>query len=116
MYTCTRCGRPTENFSPYSPLIADLIKSAGVSFCDACYAELADIRDWENEQFQTSNLVCPWCGHEDRDSWELADWDGSYECPACGKLFEYEREVEVPYTSRKREQDYPRGGVMPDAH
>ena len=115
VYICKRCGMPTENYYSYSPYLAGLAGAEGISICDACTTELNNIREWENEQFETRNLVCPWCGYEDRDSWELSDSDDSYTCPECGEVFAYERNITVTYTSRKRELDYPRGGVMPDA-
>jgi DNA-directed RNA polymerase subunit RPC12/RpoP len=47
----------------------------------------------------TELATCPWCGHKDRDSWELED--GEYECGECGKSYEVYREVEVTYSTSK---------------
>jgi transposase-like protein len=33
--------------------------------------------------YTTDNIVCPWCGYEHRDSWEMSD--GDYECHGCEK-------------------------------
>lgn len=49
----------------------------------------------------TDHLVCPYCGYVDQDSWELSDSDDEYECPKCGKVFAYEREYILSYTSRR---------------
>ena len=107
MYTCRYCGKPTTNFHPYQPRIAEILGIPGVSICDECYGEQAKLRAWENEQYETDNLICPWCGYENINSWELSDGEDDYECPACGEVFTYERVVDVHYTSKKRAEDYP---------
>ena len=45
------------------------------------------------------DLVCPYCGHEDRNSWELPDDDDEYECESCGAIMSFERVVTVEYNS-----------------
>lgn len=52
--------------------------------------------EWTNE------LVCPHCGYEHSDSWELndgdeGDWD--HECHDCQKTFAAQRFVTVKYGS-----------------
>ncbi|ETA67402.1 hypothetical protein V7O61_08330 [Methanolobus sp. WCC1] len=49
----------------------------------------------------TRNLVCPWCGYEDLDSWEYHHNSGDDMCKNCGKPFGYERDVSVSYTTWK---------------
>jgi len=49
----------------------------------------------------TSEIVCPYCGHEISDSWELTCDDDDYECDDCGKKFHYYREVDVHYTTHR---------------
>lgn len=44
--------------------------------------------------------TCPWCGYEDKDSFELED-DGEYECNSCGKPFVVCRNVDVHYSTNK---------------
>ncbi len=108
LYICKECGKPTPNFQPWTTnQTIRLTGAAGYSICDECLDKWIAFNDWQNEQFNTSNLVCPWCGYEDPDSWELADEDGEYECPNCGRVFEYMSEISHTYTSRKRKQDYP---------
>ena len=52
----------------------------------------------------TANAVCPHCGYEDHDSWEIgcAD-DGDYEatCNSCGEDFSMSRTISVSYTTTK---------------
>ncbi len=56
--------------------------------------------DFEPEsKHYESGLVCPYCGYEDRDSWELADDDNEHECGRCGAIIAYERQVTVEYNS-----------------
>jgi predicted RNA-binding Zn-ribbon protein involved in translation (DUF1610 family) len=50
----------------------------------------------------TDEIVCPWCGHEISDSWEVEADDGDYECPECGNEFCYCREVSVTYSTSKK--------------
>lgn len=51
----------------------------------------------------TDEITCPYCGYEMSDSWEMSDTDDEQECynEKCGKLFSYERIVEVTYSSSK---------------
>ncbi|AKB29898.1 hypothetical protein MSSIT_3179 [Methanosarcina siciliae T4/M] len=50
----------------------------------------------------THHLVCPHCGEEQGCSdVDLDDYDDAFECPHCGKTFEYERECIALYYSRK---------------
>lgn len=44
----------------------------------------------------TDEIVCPYCGYEFGDSWELGD-GGELECDKCEKEFEYYRRIEVTY-------------------
>jgi hypothetical protein len=55
----------------------------------------------------TSNAVCPYCGHVDRDSWELGDGSsgdeiGETECGGCGKTYVWVRSVTVDYSTQKK--------------
>lgn len=110
LFTCKRCGRPTPNYQPYSAATAEITGEPGFSYCDECMDHMLKMQKWKNEQFETEELVCPWCGYSDPDSWELADADDEYECPSCEKIFEYERNIEVTYTSRRRREDFPGDG------
>lgn len=52
--------------------------------------------DCDHTQF----IVCPYCGHEDQNSWEYHD-SGNVYCGSCGEEFFMEREIVVYYTSKK---------------
>lgn len=52
----------------------------------------------------TRNLVCPWCGAEDLDSWmyEPGKEDlGIVECIRCERPFDAERIITVQYSTKK---------------
>lgn len=51
----------------------------------------------ENKEYE-DNIVCPYCGHEDRDSYELSDDNDTIECGRCGATIEYTREVIASYS------------------
>lgn len=54
----------------------------------------------------TDNAVCPYCGHEDYDSWELGcdnDECGESECGSCGKAYIWIRHVFVEYSTKRKE-------------
>jgi len=40
-----------------------------------------------------SEAVCPYCGYEEPDSWELQPDQGTTECGRCEKEFRYHREA-----------------------
>jgi uncharacterized phage protein (TIGR01671 family) len=62
--------------------------------------ELLDV-DMSNEieHEYTDMIVCPWCGHSDRDSWKTEP--GLWECDNCKKSYYVERNEEVTYSTQK---------------
>jgi hypothetical protein len=52
----------------------------------------------------TDELICPYCGYEDSDSWEYFSRLGdstNAECGECGKTFRASQNVTVDYSSEK---------------
>ena len=49
----------------------------------------------------TQNLICPFCGDENHNSWEVHGDDGEINCGNCGKTMCYERQVDVTYSTWK---------------
>ncbi len=47
----------------------------------------------------TDNLICPYCGYEETDSWELGESSDNHQCGSCDKTFVYETEVSRSFTS-----------------
>jgi hypothetical protein len=49
----------------------------------------------------TDEIVCPYCGYEFSDSWEIGADSGEEECYECGEKFEFYRHIEVSYCTAK---------------
>ena len=55
----------------------------------------------------TDLAVCPYCGHKNRDSWELGDGGeecGEDECGECGEEYRWSRLVSISYSTYKEAQ------------
>lgn len=56
--------------------------------------------DMENDTANyNSNLICPVCGYENLDSFELDEQDSNYRCENCFSVLSYEREITVTYNA-----------------
>lgn len=66
-------------------------KSAGV--------RKVDLNLQPEDKSYERNLICPYCGYEDEDSWELSDDDEEHTCGRCGAVISYQREITVEYNS-----------------
>lgn len=60
-----------------------------------------------------SNIKCPYCDWEDKDSWEFGQDNGIQTCGRCEEEFNVERQIEVTYTTsridceeKQKEHDY----------
>jgi len=69
--------------------------------CGKCNdAEMARrVAAFEGDTDYTREVICPHCGRECSDSWEMLE--GITECSDCGNSYEIERDVEVTYCTRK---------------
>ena len=47
-----------------------------------------------------NDIECPWCGHVNRDSYELPD-DGEGTCGSCEQPIRWSRCIAVTYTTHK---------------
>ena len=64
---------------------------------------MIDRYDYEYVNF----ITCPYCGHEDRDSWEEHMNDGDHiktKCQSCWKEFRVRCYISVKYTSKPLEK------------
>lgn len=50
------------------------------------------------DTYDTDNIVCPFCGHEDDTGYEYHYTD-TYECPICGATSELTKNISVTYTT-----------------
>lgn len=110
--TCDSCG--TVNLLGESFYTNYRYFSKIERLCPDCYKVEKDIEkkkerqryiDGEEEPSFTDEIVCPWCGCEQYDSWERADSDDEHECDECGKIFAYERNIKVTYSSYRVESE-----------
>jgi len=53
--------------------------------------------------YHTIEIVCPYCGYEEPDSWALMPDSDYTTCGVCDKEFSYERIVTTDYTTSKVE-------------
>ncbi len=58
-----------------------------------------------NNHILTKNIICPYCGYEEFDSWEYNDDEGEIECPYCEKKFYYKRSITIKYTTTSNCED-----------
>lgn len=104
-YICDDCKKPTNNVHIIPLLTRNLVTHR----CDECKEKLSAETEWQNEQFKEDDIVCPWCGDSFSEYEEMTqmldspygDFDGTVECPSCGKEFELEIETTCTYTTRK---------------
>ena len=56
-----------------------------------------------------SEITCPWCYYEFKDSWKFESDNhqnlGLIECKNCGKSFHTHREIEITYVSKMANND-----------
>lgn len=110
MLKCKVCGKPAEPIYLCKEHFACevcgskqnlCIRNGGVT-CDSCHEKIVakQIEDFSGDTDGTSEIVCPWCGYESQDSWELPDND-IRDCDNCGKTYRHYREVIVSYSTEK---------------
>lgn len=97
---CIGCGihRSKLEETPYGVI-------RGAFQCKPCSERerLAGIKERKKRGFDhedTNEIVCPYCGYEQCDSWEAGEGDN--DCPECHKVFEVERIMSVTYNTSKK--------------
>ena len=56
----------------------------------------------EYDHKYTDEIICPYCGYEHHDSWEVTG-GGDMNCDECGKEFYYCENITVDYCTEKKE-------------
>ena len=89
-YKCEDCGT-REHLCTYREAV----------LCYDCHEKRVEKRvaEFKGDTDYTSEITCPHCGHEHRDSWEASE--GQTECSDCGREFVVTRHVEVTYSTDK---------------
>jgi transcription elongation factor Elf1 len=56
-----------------------------------------------SEETYGQNIICPWCGHIHKDSWEIQPHaeDGTFDCHECEKPILFSRSTTVRYSANK---------------
>lgn len=54
----------------------------------------------EIEHEYTDELICPYCGHENKTEYDAPDYE-TEECNKCGEEFKYDHYIEITYTTYK---------------
>lgn len=111
MYTCDMCGKPTLNYSEYSPGLAAILGEQGYSRCDGCRKKVHIAHEWANEQAFDERMVCPYCESDIEDPWQYEEGEDEIECPDCKRTFEVEIASTRTYTTRRRIEDMPDGWI-----
>ena len=53
------------------------------------------------DTYMTDYAICPHCGYEDLDSFELPHYNDKQDCGSCEKSFEVSRDVSCHYITSK---------------
>jgi hypothetical protein len=92
-YRCDDCGAHGKD--------AQLCTYSEGVLCDKCHVirVTARIAGFDGDTDQTDEIVCPYCGYVESDSWEYPE--GKRTCCDCERLFTVEHNTVVTYTTRK---------------
>jgi predicted RNA-binding Zn-ribbon protein involved in translation (DUF1610 family) len=96
-FRCDDCGK--------KPILEDgcwkgVMHAEGGVYCDDCYKKKVAkyIAEFDGDTSYTDNIVCPKCGYEFIDSWEMGE--GETECYRCEHKFYVERNVDITYSTK----------------
>tara|TARA_Y100000296_G_scaffold84617_2_gene118328 strand:+ start:165 stop:533 length:369 start_codon:yes stop_codon:yes gene_type:complete len=53
----------------------------------------------------TEEVTCPYCGHEQSDSWEVSSGKGMHDCEGCERVFYAEDEIHRTFNSWTEEAE-----------
>lgn len=89
-YHCEDCGT-REKLCTYSEAV----------LCSPCHDKRVAkrIAAFDGDTDYTDEIVCPHCGYECSDSWEMEE--GRHECGDCCRPFMVTRNVSVHYSTEK---------------
>ena len=57
-----------------------------------------------DETRYTARPVCPYCGHEETDAWEISEHATEHDCASCGETMFIQRHVSVTYSTGPKTQ------------
>jgi len=90
-YRCEDCGTKE-----------DLVVRNEGCLCDQCHKKRVKkrIAEFDGDTYYTDDVICPYCGYEFSDSWEMSE--GEHDCYDCGNVFNMKRDVTVEYITKKK--------------
>mgnify|MGYP002521752005 CR=1 FL=1 len=101
---CKVCGKPISEYD-YKYRNRMCIRCQ----VDETYRQQAAAlqNDEETETEYEDDIVCPWCGYrmQDDDAYFVSEQSGEYDCPECGKMFHFDADIEVTYSTRRVSED-----------
>lgn len=113
MQKCEICGKDSSLRRCYEHYRCDHCESReslcthtdGI-FCYDCnkIRMIKRVEAFDGDHDLTQNIVCPYCGYTESDSWELLEDAEDIECPDCENTFHYERIHTIDYSTSKKEE------------
>ena len=70
----------------------------------ALYVEVLEMIEGEPEEEFGNEFICPYCGEEYEDAFELPEGEGECNCPNCYSKLEYNKEICFEYTVKPIER------------
>ena len=58
-----------------------------------------EIEENEYDASGSEHIICPICGYEERDSFEVQEDDDAWECPRCGSILAVSVDYSVTYST-----------------
>jgi len=94
---CDKCGIKVNQGE-------GLYAEGGFYHKDTCWEVVKQeyIDDYEWDEHKTNyelEVICPYCGNVERDSWESSDDDGTNICGRCENEYTYVRNVQITYST-----------------
>ena len=112
LWECEKCGTKSTHIwrckdcqkCDVCGITGILIYTEDGLFCDKHNNERIQkyLDEFDGDTSCTNEIVCPYCGSEHSDSWEMSD-DGETECDRCEKPFFYQRNMYIDYTSKRKD-------------
>jgi len=84
-------------------------KKFDIYTCPDCIEKGIEIKNYIAEggifdlrSYYENDIICPYCGYEEPDSWEWDDNSTEYTCPHCARTSDLEVERVAKYTTERR--------------
>jgi len=101
IHKCIQCNTIKECYSSLNK-INDIV-DCWIYICKDCRDDniKSNIENFNDDTSYTNEIICPHCGYVEDVSWEYADNNDRINCPECDNNFNYNRNIEVTYSTNK---------------